>query len=80
MMQPQISTEQRLPMQQDPQVMSGAIVFTGTRVPVQTLFDYLLDGYSVHEFLDQFPSVTQEQVHQVLRFAQTHLTLGVAAS
>lgn len=62
-----------LPIQQDPQVMSGMAVFAGTRVPVQTLFDYLLDGYDLAEFLDQFPSVTPTQVQQVLRVAQAIL-------
>jgi len=50
--------------------MSGMVVFAGTRVPVQTLFDYLLDGYDIAEFLDQFPSVISDQVHQILRIAQ----------
>jgi uncharacterized protein (DUF433 family) len=59
--------------------MSGVPVFAGTRVPVQTLFDYLLDGYSITEFLDQFPTVTQDQVKQVLRFVQGSIPAGVPA-
>ena len=43
-------------------VMSGAAVFRGTRVPVQTLLDYLEAGDSIDEFLAGFPSVTREQV------------------
>jgi uncharacterized protein (DUF433 family) len=46
----------------DPSVMGGAAVFRGTRVPVQTLLDYLEAGDSIDEFLEGFPSVTHEQV------------------
>ena len=46
----------------DPDVMGGAPVFSGTRVPVQTLFDYLEAGESIDEFLEGFPSVTRKQV------------------
>jgi uncharacterized protein (DUF433 family) len=46
----------------DPDVMGGAPVFSGTRVPVQTLFDYLEAGDSIDEFLAGFPSVTRQQV------------------
>ena len=42
----------------DPDVMSGAPVFRGTRVPVQTLFEYLAAGDPLEEFLDGFPSVS----------------------
>jgi uncharacterized protein (DUF433 family) len=45
-----------------PDVMSGTPVFTGTRVPVQTLLDYLKAGESIDDFLDGFPTVTREQV------------------
>lgn len=44
----------------DPEVMSGAWVFAGTRVPVRSLFDYLEGGESIEEFLRQFPSVKKE--------------------
>ena len=43
-------------------VMGGAPVFSGTRVPVQTLLDYLEAGDSIDDFLEGFPSVTREQV------------------
>ena len=46
----------------NPDVMGGAPVFCGTRVPVQTLLDYLEAGESIDEFLEGFPSVTREQV------------------
>ena len=41
----------------DPEIMGGVPVFTGTRVPVRSLFDYLEGGESLDEFLRQFPSV-----------------------
>ena len=43
-------------------VMGGAAVFYGTRVPVQTLLDYLEAGESIDDFLEGFPSVTRQQV------------------
>ena len=46
----------------DPEVMGGTPVFCGTRVPVQTLLDYLEAGDSIDEFLEGFPTVTREQV------------------
>lgn len=45
-----------------PDVMSGTPVFAGTRVPVQTLIDYLEAGDTIDEFLAGFPTVTREQV------------------
>ena len=50
----------------DPEIMSGALVFRGTRVLAQTLFDYLEGGDSLDEFLDDFPTVTREQALGVL--------------
>lgn len=49
-----------------PQVLSGTTVFVGTRIPVQSLFDYLEGGETVEEFLHQFPSVQRSQVVAVL--------------
>lgn len=46
----------------NPEVMGGTPVFGGTRVPVQTLIDYLEAGESISDFLDGFPTVTKEQV------------------
>jgi uncharacterized protein (DUF433 family) len=46
----------------DPEVMSGTPVFAGTRVPVQTLLDYIEGGDSIDVFLDGFPTVKREQV------------------
>lgn len=50
-----------------PDVMSGAAVFSGTRVPVQSLLDYLAGGHSLDEFLDDFPTVRREQALMLLR-------------
>ena len=44
-----------------PDVMSGAAVFLGTRVPVQSLLDYLGGGHTLDEFLDDFPTVSREK-------------------
>ncbi len=51
-------------------VMSGTPVFRGTRVPIQTLFDYLEAGDPLDVFLDDFPSVTREQALAVLEYAK----------
>jgi uncharacterized protein (DUF433 family) len=61
----------------DPEVMGGTAVFTGTRVPVQTLLDYLEAGESIDDFLAGFPSVKREQVIAFLEAATERL---VAAS
>ena len=59
----------------DPEVVSGALVFAGTRVPVQTLIDYLKSGETLDRFLDGFPSVSREQAEAYLE-----LTLDEAAA
>ena len=56
-----------------PDVMGGAVVFHGTRVPVQTLLDYLEAGDTIDEFLDGFPSVAREQVIAFLEEAKDRL-------
>jgi uncharacterized protein (DUF433 family) len=50
----------------DPQVMSGELVFTGTRVPVWMLFDHVRHGHPLNEFFVAYPSVTREQVDVVI--------------
>jgi uncharacterized protein (DUF433 family) len=50
---------QSLPIQSDPDILGGTPVFTGTRVPVRTVFDYLADGCSLDEFLENFPTVVR---------------------
>ena len=54
------------PVHSDPEIMGGVPVFVGTRVPAQTLFDYLSDNCSLDEFLANFPSVSREQALQLL--------------
>jgi uncharacterized protein (DUF433 family) len=49
-----------------PEVVSGAFVFEGTRIPIRALFENLRDGATVDEFLAWFPGVTREQVECVL--------------
>lgn len=50
----------------DPEKMSGTPVFTGTRVPIKNLFDYLEGGDSLEVFLDDFPTVSREQALGVI--------------
>jgi len=57
----------------DPEILSGTPVFIGTRVPVQSLFDYLEGGDTVDEFLRQFPSVKRDQAIAALEFARDSL-------
>ena len=47
-------------------IMSGAPVFAGTRVPIQTIIDYLAGGHPLEEFLDDFPTVRREQAIELL--------------
>jgi uncharacterized protein (DUF433 family) len=58
----------------DPQIQGGVAVFVGTRVPVKNLFDYLEGGYSLEQFLDDFPSVSREQAVAALELARVALT------
>jgi len=59
-----------------PQRMSGAPVFAGTRVPVQTMFDWLGAGQTIDEFLRQFPSVSRAHAGAVLELASSRLSLA----
>jgi uncharacterized protein (DUF433 family) len=56
-----------------PDVMGGVVVFAGTRVPVQTLLDYLQAGESIDDFLQGFPSVTRGQVIAFLEEAKDRI-------
>ncbi len=56
-----------------PEIMGGTPVFIGTRVPVQTLIDYLGAGDSISDFLDDFPTVTREQVADAVEIGLTSL-------
>ena len=62
-------TESRTVVHSDPDILGGTPVFLGTRVPVQSLFDYLEGGETLDQFLDQFPSVSKEQALTALDMA-----------
>lgn len=57
----------------DPEIHSGDVVFTGTRVPAETLIDYLEGGGSLDEFLDNFPSVSRSQAIAALELLRETL-------
>ena len=63
----------------DTEILGGTPVFTGTRVPVKTLFDYLEDNYSLDEFLECFPTVSREMdalnMLGILRFDEETKTM-----
>jgi uncharacterized protein (DUF433 family) len=64
----------------DPEIMSGALCFKGTRVPVKNLFDYLEGASSLEDFLEDFPSITREQAIAVLEVAREGLTADAPAA
>jgi uncharacterized protein (DUF433 family) len=70
----QTAVNQQLPITINPEIMSGMPVFAGTRVPIQTLFDYLMDGCTLLEFLENFPTVSQEAALKVLAYAAQRVT------
>jgi uncharacterized protein (DUF433 family) len=64
----------------DPEIMGGTPVFVGTRVPVQTLLDYLEAGDPLDEFLENFPSVSRDQAVAVLELAKELLLARATAA
>lgn len=58
------------PITSSPKVLGGALVFTGTRVPVQSLLDYLHDGFTLSRFLEFFPSVRRSDAEEFLRILE----------
>lgn len=58
----------------DPEILGGTPVFSGTRVPVKNLFDYLEEGDSIDVFLSDFESVKKQQVIEVLNLSQEFLS------
>jgi len=62
-----------------PGILGGKPVFRGTRLPVETLFQYLADNLTVDYYLETFPSVTREQVLAVLRYGQWRIEQELAA-
>ena len=66
-------------LERDPQRLSGAWVFRGTRIPVAALFENLEEGAQVTQFVEWFPGVTLEQVRAVLEHATQSLALPEVA-
>mgnify|MGYP003473515779 CR=1 FL=1 len=57
------------PISSNPEVLGGSLVFQGTRVPAQSLLDYLTDGFSLDQFLEFFPSVRRDDAEEFLKLA-----------
>ena len=71
-------TVDSLPISVNPEVMGGTPVFQGTRVPIEALLENLAAGISLNEFLENFPTVSQEQALAILNFSnQTLKKLGL---
>jgi uncharacterized protein (DUF433 family) len=64
----------------DPDILGGTPVFAGTRVPIQSLFDYLEGGETLDDFLRQFPSVRRDQAIAALDLARTTLLAGARST
>lgn len=67
-------------VKRDPEIMSGALCFTGTRVPVKHLFDYLEGSSSLEDFLEDFPSVSRNRAVAVLEAACERLMIDAPAA
>jgi uncharacterized protein (DUF433 family) len=63
----------------DKEIMHGTACFTGTRVPVQTLLDYLEGGETIEQFFADFPRVKRDQAIQFLRLAKEQLLACVSS-
>lgn len=72
--------QDRPAVQSDPGMMGGTPVFTGTRVPFQTLLDYLEAGQPLAEFLDDFPTVSRELAIAALEQAKEALLTRARAA
>ncbi len=70
--------EPRSLIQVDPEIMGGTPCFKGTRVPIQNLFDFIEAGDPLDEFLDAFPTVSQEQAVAILQLAEKSVIEMVA--
>jgi len=69
-------TSKAVVVHSNPNILGGTPVFVGTRVPLQSLFDYLEGGETLDEFLRQFPSVKREQAVAALELARDALVTG----
>jgi uncharacterized protein (DUF433 family) len=58
------------PVSSSPKILGGTLVFRGTRVPAQSLLDYINDGFSTAEFLASFPSVKEEDAREFLKLSE----------
>jgi uncharacterized protein (DUF433 family) len=65
-----------LPITVDPEILSGTPVFRGTRVPVQTLIDYILDGETLETFLRNFPTVSRDDAVRLLQHFNESVLAG----
>jgi uncharacterized protein (DUF433 family) len=63
----------------DPEILGGTPVFKGTRVPIETFFDYIQGGEPLSEFLEDFPTVTSEQVVELLEEVKGEVLPSVKA-
>lgn len=63
----------------DPEILGGTPVFKGTRVPVETFFDYIQGGEPLSEFLEDFPTVSHEQVIELLKEVKDEVLPSVRA-
>jgi uncharacterized protein (DUF433 family) len=64
----------------DPEIMSGAVCFKGTRVPVKNLFDYLEGASTLEDFLEDFPSISRNMAISVLEAARESLAVDATAA
>ena len=64
----------------NPEIMSGALCFTQTRVPVKNLFDYLEGASSLEDFLEDFPSISRDKAIAVLESARERLAVDAPAA
>lgn len=71
-----MTTDQSTVFERDPEKMSGALVFAGTRVPVRNLIDYLEGGHSLGEFLDDFPTVSRDLAIAALDLMEEAVATG----
>lgn len=67
-------------VKRDPEIMSGALCFAGTRVLVKTLFDYLEGASSLEEFLEDFPTVSRQHAVALLEAARERLASDASAA
>jgi uncharacterized protein (DUF433 family) len=63
----------------DPEILGGTPVFKGTRVPVETFFDYIQGGEPLSEFLEDFPTVSQAQLTELLEEVKGEIVPSVKA-